>query len=178
MSHIRYSLTGTDFIKKMVIVAMVLCGFVPGQSWSEPPRGLDIALQTAEGKTLRLSDFRGKIVLVNFWATWCPPCLSEIPALKAFQTAYAKKGVVVVGINFMDRIDRQRLLEFKRAKAINYPLVFGESQQLTKLAYALGGVRGLPVSKLINRKGVVVASHIGGLTERDLQSMVKPLLTP
>ena len=50
-------------------IAMLLCGFIPGQSWSEPPRGLDIALQTAEGKTLRLSDFRGKIVLVNFW--WC-----------------------------------------------------------------------------------------------------------
>lgn len=157
-------------------VFLFLCGVFPSLAGAEPPRGLETPLNTAEGQTLRLSDFRGKVLLINFWATWCPPCLREIPELKRFQEAYADKGVVVVGINFMDTIDQKQLMQFKIDNKINYPLVYGTPHKLGKLANELGGVLGLPVSKLLNRRGQVVSSHIGGLTERDLRALVEPLL--
>lgn len=159
-------------------VLVVLCGLLPGWAMAEPPKGVEILLNTADGKPLRLADFRGKVVVINFWATWCPPCIREIPGFVRFQEAYADKGVVVVGINFMDQMDQKTLVAFKKKKKINYPLVYGTPEQLGGLARDLGGVFGLPTSKILNRQGQVVASHAGGLTEKALRAWVDPLLVP
>ncbi len=162
-----------------VMALFFLCTlFVTGQVGAEPARGTEILLNSTEGKAVRLADFQGKVVVVNFWATWCPPCLHEIPEFIRFQTAYADKGVVVVGINFMDNINQKELDEFKKNNKINYTLLYGTPSKVGQLANDLGGVLGLPVSKLLDKKGQVLSSHIGGLTERDLQNLVKPLLAP
>ena len=142
---------------------------------AEPPRGMDVPLTTIEGETLRLSDFRGKVVLVNFWATWCPPCLEEIPALVNIQTRYRDRGFTVIGIDFMETPDPKRLAEFVKEHGINYPIVYGDSAQLSGLARDLGGVFGLPVTKILDRQGHVSSSHVGGLTEEKINRFLAPL---
>ena len=135
-----------------------------------------IIFEDFSGNKISLEDYNGKLVVINFWATWCPPCLAEIPALVRFQEAYRDKGVVVIGVNFMEPPDLKRLAQFTRDKGINYPMVYGNPVKIRNLAKTLGGVFGLPVTKVIDRKGQVVASHTGGLTERKMRSLVKPWL--
>ncbi|MEO5348595.1 MAG: TlpA family protein disulfide reductase [Magnetococcus sp. YQC-3] len=161
---------------------LMVCGVV-GLGWfaplasAAPAQEMELLLNTTDGKTLRLADLRGKVVLVNFWATWCPPCLEEIPALVRFQEQFADKGVVVVGVDFMDQASLEQLRRFVDEQRINYPIVYGDSARLSQLAKGLGGVFGLPVTKLLDRQGQVVSSRTGGLTEADMRRWVEPLLT-
>lgn len=143
-----------------------------------PVKELELLLNTVDGKTLRLADLRGKVVLVNFWATWCPPCLEEIPALVRLQAQFADKGVMVVGVTYMDQTSQEELRQFVARHRINYPVVQGDPAQLNRLAQGLGGVFGLPVTKLLDRNGQMVSSHTGGMTEANMRSWVEPLLTP
>lgn len=148
-----------------------------GSSGAESPRGQELTFQTVSGGSLKLSDYRGKLVLVNFWATWCPPCLEEIPALVRFQSAFADKGVVVIGANYMEKPDPKRLRTFKQDHGINYPIAYGAPLKMQTLARSLGGVFGLPVTKLLNREGKVVSSKTGGMTEKEMRRWVEPFLT-
>ncbi|MBF0438728.1 MAG: TlpA family protein disulfide reductase [Magnetococcales bacterium] len=138
--------------------------------------GLSTPLNTVDGKTLHLADFKGKVVLVNFWATWCPPCLDEIPDLIKLQKQYADRGLVVIGIDYMEKPDKKRLTGFIDEQGINYPIVFSDERTIQALARSLGGVYALPVTKLLNRDGKVAASHIGGLNFSEMRAMVEPLL--
>ncbi|MEO5347082.1 MAG: TlpA family protein disulfide reductase [Magnetococcus sp. YQC-9] len=138
--------------------------------------GMNTPLTTTDGKTLRLPELQGKVVLVNFWATWCPPCLEEIPELIKLQTTYAERGLVVVGIDYMEKPDREKLVRFMEEQGINYPVAYGETRVIQGLARALGGVFALPVTKVLNREGKVVKSHVGGLNFNDMKKMVEPLL--
>lgn len=181
MSNIRFCNAHTEkgstvvWWRRAVGAVLLWSVFFPGLVGAEPPDGLELPLTTVEGKVLRLADFRGKVVLVNFWATWCGPCLQEIPELVRFQEAYAGKGVVV-GVTFMDPVGQEKLLTFKKDKKINYPIVYGAPKTLSNLARALGGVFGLPVSKLLDQEGRLVSSHTGALTEKTLRRLVDPLL--
>ncbi|MEO5362260.1 MAG: TlpA family protein disulfide reductase [Magnetococcus sp. DMHC-8] len=158
---------------------LAVCGLVVLGGPSGPAlaaQELDMLLNTADGKTLRLTDLRGKVVLVNFWATWCPPCLEEIPELVRFQARYADKGVVVVGVDYMDQASHEQLLRFIAQHRINYPIVHGDAGKLGQLATALGGVFGLPVTKLLDRQGRLVSTQMGGVTEKGLRELVEPFL--
>ncbi|MBF0272121.1 MAG: TlpA family protein disulfide reductase [Magnetococcales bacterium] len=137
---------------------------------------MNTPLATTDGKTMRLSDLKGKVVLINFWATWCPPCLEEIPALVQLQTQYADRGLVVVGIDYMEKADAKRLNQFIDEQGINYPVVMGELKTLQGVAKILGGVFALPVTKVLDRSGKVAASHIGGLDLAEMKKLVEPLL--
>jgi thiol-disulfide isomerase/thioredoxin len=144
--------------------------------WAERSPSLDMPLNTVKGGSFKLADFKGKVLVINFWATWCPPCLDEIPELIQFQKEFAKKGVQVIGIDFMERPNKERLTSFINKHEINYPIVFGKSKKMLNLAKGLGGVFGLPVTKFIDRKGNLVKSHVGGITAKQLRSYVGPML--
>jgi peroxiredoxin len=115
----------------------------------------DFSLQDLDGKPLDLASYRGKVVLLDFWATWCTPCRGEIPHFVELQDKYRDQGLQVIGISMDDGPKPVRAFyqEFK----MNYPVAVGNE----KVAEAYGGVLGLPVTFLIGRDGRVVAKHVG-----------------
>ena len=160
----------------LIVCGGMLWGMAPESALAGPAREMELLLNTVNGQPLRLADLRGKVVVVNFWATWCPPCLEEIPELVRFHEEYGSKGVVVVGIDYMDHANLELLRAFIKKHQISYPIVYGDPMRLDRVARALGGVFGLPITKLLDRQGRVVSSHVGGVTAEDLQNWVEPLL--
>jgi cytochrome c biogenesis protein CcmG/thiol:disulfide interchange protein DsbE len=142
---------------------------------STPPEWT-VPMETVLGEPIRIADFRGKVVVINFWATWCPPCLKEIPSFVRFQEEFRDR-VVVLGVDYMERPDRKELADFIRQTGINYPVVYGDATKSQALARALGGVLGLPTTKLLDQDGRMVASHTGGLDEQRLREWALPLLS-
>lgn len=127
-------------------------------------------LEDTGGRTVRLADFRGKVVILDFWATWCPPCRKEIPGLVALQTKYGSKGLVVIGVS-MDE-DTAMVAPFLKKFGINYPVVFGNA--LTAMMY--GGVEVIPTTFVIGRDGKVAAVYESFVPETTLEADIKPLL--
>ena len=117
-------------------------------------------LKGLDGKEVKLSDFKGKTVLLNFWATWCPPCRNEIPTLIALQKEHAGKGLVVIGVSMVQQ-GPDVVKPFVNRMKMEYPIVMGSME--TAIAY--GGVQYLPTTFLIDREGNV-ASIYQGDTER------------
>ena len=130
-----------------------------------------LQLQNLEGKSVRLSDFKGKVVVLNFWATWCSPCREEIPDLVSLQKEYAARGLVVLGVS-MDEGDPARVASFAKKFGINYPLVMGDA----KTAEAYGGIQVLPTTFIIDRKGNVVDGLQGATDRAGFEKKIKPVL--
>ena len=128
----------------------------------------EFATKDLDGATHKLSDYRGKWVVVNFWATWCPPCLEELPELVSFHDDHAAKDAVVLGVNSED-IAVERLRQFADDYLISYPLFTNP----VPAQRALGRVRGLPTSVLISPEGEVVTRHEGAVTQRDLERYIE-----
>ena len=142
---------------------------VVGVKGKEAP---DFELQNvATGKTVKLSDYRGKAVLLNFWATWCPPCKVEIPWFVDLQKQYADDGLVVLGVA-MDDASQQEIAKFAKDMNINYPILLGTD----KVGDAYGGVEGLPTSFYIGRDGKVVDRVAGLRSYGDTKEKVQAAL--
>jgi thiol-disulfide isomerase/thioredoxin len=120
------------------------------------------------GKNVRLSDFHGKAVALNFWATWCPPCKAEIPWFVEFQNHYGPQGLQVLGVA-MDDAGKDVILKFADKMKINYPVLQGTED----VAEAYGGVEGLPTTFYVGRDGRVVARAIGEPSRADIEDNVK-----
>jgi thiol-disulfide isomerase/thioredoxin len=115
-------------------------------------------LVDSKGKTHSLAQYKGKWVLVNFWATWCPPCLEEIPDLVALHDN-KKNKLVVLGVA-MDYKDPKQVLQFADQMMVSYPIILGDQ----KMAAQIGAIPGLPTTYLYNPEGKVVAYNVGALT--------------
>lgn len=125
------------------------------------------------GNTVSLRAWQGKVVLVNFWATWCGPCREEMPMLNALRERLAPKGVEVVGIALDNKAET---LNFTRQLKIGYPIVLGDSDTLTLLR-TLGNPAGaLPYSIILDRKGRQVGSLLGRLNEKNLEDTLRHFL--
>ncbi|HEU0187775.1 MAG TPA: TlpA disulfide reductase family protein [Gallionellaceae bacterium] len=120
-----------------------------------------------KGKVQRLSDYRGKWVLVNFWATWCPPCMAEVPDLIALHNAHKDKDMVVIGVA-MDST-REAVKKFVARHGITYPVVMGDY----KSADQVGDIPGLPTSYLYDPTGKQVAGHTGIVTRAGLEEYIQ-----
>ena len=121
----------------------------------------DFSLRDASGQTVRLSDSRGKVVLVNFWATWCAPCEREIPWFVDFQRSHGQDDFTVLGIS-MDVDGWNAVKPYVERKKINFPVVLGNEQ----VARLFGGLEAIPLTLVIDRSGRVAAIH-AGLCRRD-----------
>jgi peroxiredoxin len=130
----------------------------------------DFTLPQLDGHELRLSSYRGKVVLLDFWATWCAPCREETPHLVELQQKYADRGLQVIGVSMDDSPEPARA--FYQQFHMNYPVVMGTAQ--TGELY--GGVLGLPIAFLIKQDGRIYAKHIGAtdaaVFEKDAQALV------
>lgn len=112
-------------------------------------------LPQLDGTPLRLSAYRGKVVLLDFWATWCDPCREETPHFVELQRRYADRGLQIIGVSMDDTSEPVR--DFYRQFQMNYPVVMGNA----KTGEAYGGVLGLPITFLLDRDGHIVAKHMG-----------------
>jgi cytochrome c biogenesis protein CcmG/thiol:disulfide interchange protein DsbE len=131
----------------------------------------DFTLKTLDGKTLQLSKMKGKVVLVNFWATWCGPCRAEIPDFMEVYNRYNKKGFEIVGIA-LDNEGWEVVKPYMQKMNINYPIVLGDGP----LTVAYGGVDAIPTSFLVDKEGYIIGKRIGLLPKQILDKSLSQLL--
>src|SRR5664279_3989916 len=140
-------------------------------------RGLpvpDFDLATLDGQRMKLSDFRGKTVLLNFWATWCQPCKIEMPWFVELQNQYGKDGLVVLGVA-MDDSEASKIAQFAHEMGVNYPVLLGTDQ----VSEEYGNVEFLPTSFYIDRDGRIVGKGTGLLGRSEIEENVrKALVSP
>lgn len=139
---------------------------------AESQANLEFTVKDMHGASVRLSDYKGKVLLVNFWATWCGPCKTELPDLIALYDEYKDKGLVVLGISADD--DAETLKAFSSEWKINYPVIVGRDEQALLDAY--GPIFGYPISVIVGRDGAVCARHIGPSTKEVFEREIKALL--
>jgi peroxiredoxin len=128
-------------------------------------------LKNLDGKPVQLSDFKGKVVVLDFWATWCPPCREEIPDLVALQNQYRDKGVVVVGVS-LDQGGAGPVAAFAKAQGMNYPIVLGDEN----VTGQYGDIQGIPTTFIIGRDGKVSAMHMGATDKATFDGDIKKVL--
>lgn len=125
----------------------------------------DFTLTDASGKSHRLADYRGKWVIVNFWATWCPPCLEEIPDLVAITESRRDVQVFGIALEFQDA---KQVLQFAEGMFVNYPIVLGDE----KVVARIGKVAGLPTTFIYDPLGGLAKRHAGKLTRSDIERLI------
>ncbi len=157
----------------VLVMFMVAPGAGAGEPTSDSMRPASFALAGLDGKQHGLAEWRDKVVLLNFWASWCSPCQSEIRDLVTFQTRYGAEGLQVVGIG-MD--DETKLRNVQRSLGINYPVLLSKPSG-GALMSRYGNREGVvPYSVLISRMGEVVYTHAGTIDRETFAQQVLPLL--
>lgn len=127
----------------------------------------DFALEDTQGKVHRLVDYRGKWVVVNFWATWCSPCVKEIPELASLHSAHKDKDLVVIGVALQSG-SPDKVAVFAKKHGINYPVILGDF----KMAKQIGVVDVLPASYLYNPEGKQVSYQAGAVTREVIETYI------
>ena len=149
-------------MKKLLLFALLACfiGAAGAQQFS---------LTDASGKIHRLSDYRGKWVLVNFWATWCPPCLEEMPDLGALYDARRGNDLLVIGVA-VDFQNPREVIEFADNMLVSYPIVLGDKKVTDQFAR----IRGLPTTLIYDPKGELVKTHLGAIIRKQVEAIIGP----
>ena len=178
-----------QWLKASLVVALLALASGCARSTSEVPstdngaKGTPapaVSFENLDGQTVNLSQYRGKVVLVNFWATWCEPCRSEIPELIEYQKKYADKGFTVLGVA-MDQegksvvapfVEKQQFDVNGQKMTMNYPIVLGNE----KIATQFGGIIGMPTTFVISKDGKVVKRVIGVIDPQGMNQFIQQQL--
>ena len=131
----------------------------------------DFKLEKVGGGMVKLSEYKGNIIILDFWATWCPPCIKEIPDFVELQKEYGAKGLVILGIS-LDQNTKKALPPFMKKYKINYPILLTDG----KVDKAYGGVSGIPTTFVIDQKGAIYKQYVGFRPKQVFESDIKALL--
>jgi peroxiredoxin len=140
------------------IIALVFSAFAASSlasSGMEGQKAPDFALKSSTGENLRLSEFRGDVVMINFWATWCGPCRQEMPLLDELYNRYQRVGFNLLGVNIDD--DSRRAMQMAEELGIDFPVLFDATKEVSRLYE----VEAMPVTVLVDREGTVRYVHHG-----------------
>jgi peroxiredoxin len=151
-----------------VAVVSLLTGFTPQ---SETKKAPNFSLKTSTGKTIELSKLKGKMVVVNFWATWCGPCRAEIPGFIDVYNKYKSKGLEIVGIS-LDEGGWKDVEPFVKKLKITYPVVLGTNE----VAQQYGNIEAIPTTFIVDKEGRVVSRHVGYMNKEDFENTIKSYL--
>jgi thiol-disulfide isomerase/thioredoxin len=132
----------------------------------------EFSVKDLEGREISSADFRGKVVLVDFWATWCQPCKKEMPGYQKLLNLYGPRGFAVVGFKFDTMMDMEDPAQFAKKIGVRYPLAVAQDD----LKLKFGGIEGLPTTMVYDRQGILRSKVVGFEYTDVLESAVKPLL--
>jgi peroxiredoxin len=163
-SRFIFIISGALIVAAAVLATSILARSAGGERVSTAP---NFVLESLDGSEVSLRDYRGNVVLVNFWATWCPPCQKEIPALEAAYRANKDKGFVILGVDVGE--SRQAVEAYAASMNITYPLLLDEEDQWMSRYGALG----LPMTVIIDREGKILQKHMGELTQDELTGILE-----
>lgn len=139
-----------------------------------PAQTPDFKLPDLSGRQITLSGFKGRVVLLNFWATWCPPCKNEVPELVALQSKFQNAGLDIVGVS-LDDAPVEHVRQFKEVYRINYVILYAGGEK-EKLMRRFGNIRGIPATFLIDREGRIVKQVTGYMPgsfwEKEIQAVL------
>ena len=164
-----------------VAAAALIAGFLLRAGGGDPPQAqpgaaarlLAATLPDMAGQPQRLGQWQGKVVGINFWATWCAPGREEIPALVGAQERLGPQGLQVVGVA-IDQVEK--VTPYAAEMRINYPVLLGELDVMDLSRAAGNQMGGLPYTVVLDRNGAIAHTELGGITEAKLEEMVRPLL--
>jgi len=151
-----------------------MCLVAPISAQKVEPRAakLNFSFKDINGKKVALSDFKGKVILLDFWATWCAPCKQEIPGFIELQKKYGERGLQVIGLSVDDPMTLAK--QYATSMKMNYPVLLAEGKEDVLKAY--DPIPSIPVSVIIDRGGRIVARHLG-IAEKDVfEKEIVPLL--
>jgi cytochrome c biogenesis protein CcmG/thiol:disulfide interchange protein DsbE len=151
----------------LVILLFTACSAQPEKRQKAP----NFSLQTQNGKVIELSKLKGKVVLVNFWATWCPPCRAEIPDFIEVYNTYKSKGFEIVGIA-LDEDGWSKVAPYIEEVKINYLVVLGSA----KVVQQYGGIEAIPTTFIVDKNGYIAGTQVGLLSKETLEQKLKSLL--
>jgi thiol-disulfide isomerase/thioredoxin len=157
----------------LVFMLMWMMFSIPsfGQSLKGKQQAPGFALKSLSNKTVRLSEYNGKVVLLNFWATWCVPCKAEMPEMVRWQAQYKKQGLEIIGITYPP-YKAENIRRLVKKLGVNYPIVFADRK--IARAYSVGEI--LPITIVIDRQGNIIDRILGIMDTEEFEQKVKPLL--
>ena len=158
------------FLVTLTAVVLVACFACTKDEKTNAAQAPEFKLQDLNGKTVKLSDFKGKPVLLDFWATWCPPCRDSIPAIQKLQKAYADKGLIVLGVS-MDQGGWDSVRAFVKEQGMTYSILKGTDDVTADYQ-----VRTIPMLVIIDKTGKVVKRHLGVGGDDELEKDIKAVL--
>ncbi|GAB4169294.1 MAG: hypothetical protein Kow00108_02900 [Calditrichia bacterium] len=168
---------GGSFLVFAMVVLTILN--IPGKEAISLPQksetlAPDFTLMDITGKKVSLSDYKGHVVLINFWATWCPPCRAELPDISKLREKYKDSKFEVLGI-ILERNDPSVLAKVKEMKnkyKLNYPLIWGDNQ----IVRAYGNISSIPTSFIVDKSGNIVEQFVGARSYDTFEKMILPYL--
>ena len=154
-----------------IVLAAIVVVFSPTRALGQDTKAPQLELRDLDGRVVRLGDYHGKVVLINFWATWCPPCRAEMPDLVRLQREHRKQGLQIIGITYPPE-KKARVRRFARSIKVNYPIILGTRQIKARFS----SDETLPLTIVIDRDGKITDIISGILLREEFDEKIKPLL--